>query len=101
MTKVDLTAEVKRQETNQTQQQHADRIEELWTAAAQSAEYRGSPPCDPQSVREYAPDIIQQGFTKETKALAVADYMDRQTDITAKMRMILMDWMIEVHLKYR
>jgi len=33
--------------------------------------------------------------------LAVADYMDRQPDITAKMRMILMDWMIEVHLKYR
>lgn len=64
-------------------------------------EHRGSPPCNPQSVREYAPDIIQQFFTKETKSLAVADYMDRQPDITAKMRMILMDWMIEVHLKYR
>merc|ERR1719235_1153322 len=64
-------------------------------------EHRGSPPCDPQSVREYAPDIIQQFFTKKTKALALADYMDRQPDITAKMRMILMDWMIEVHLKYR
>jgi len=56
---------------------------------------------DPQSVQEYAPDIINQFFSTEALALPRADYMDNQTDITGKMRMILMDWLIEVHMKYR
>jgi len=41
------------------------------------------------------------GFARETKSLPRHDYMDMQTDINSKMRMILMDWLIEVHLKYR
>lgn len=28
-------------------------------------------------------------------------YMDRQTDINEKMRAILVDWLIEVHLKFK
>lgn len=56
---------------------------------------------DPQLVQEYVPDIINQLFSSEALALPPADYMDKQTDITAKMRMILIDWLIEVHMKYR
>lgn len=56
---------------------------------------------DPQSVKEYAADIVDQFFQAETKALPKADYMNSQVDITGKMRMILIDWLIEVHLKYR
>jgi len=56
---------------------------------------------DPQSVEEYAPDIIEGFFFQETRSLPRPDYMETQTDITGKMRMILIDWLIEVHLKYR
>lgn len=56
---------------------------------------------DAQIVQEYAPDIINQFFANEGLALPRAGYMDSQTDITGKMRMILMDWLIEVHMKYR
>jgi hypothetical protein len=56
---------------------------------------------DPQSVEEYVPDIIDGFFSQETRSLPRHDYMDTQTDITGKMRMILIDWLIEVHLKYR
>jgi len=37
----------------------------------------------------------------ETNVQPRADYMNSQSDITGKMRMILIDWLIEVHLKYR
>jgi len=56
---------------------------------------------DPQSVQEYAPDIIRRFFETEALALPRADYMETQADITSKMRMILIDWLHEVHLKYR
>lgn len=58
-------------------------------------------PSDPQSVQEYASDIIEQFFSSEARALPRSDYMDMQTDVTGKMRMILIDWLIEVHSKYR
>jgi cyclin B len=53
-----------------------------------------------QSVHEYVPDITEQIFSKEALFLPRADLMDMQTDINAKMRMILIDWLIEVHMKY-
>jgi len=54
---------------------------------------------DAQSVQEYAPDILDTLFCQEKAGRA--DYMDTQTDISAKMRSILIDWLIEVHMKYR
>lgn len=56
---------------------------------------------DAQCVQEYKPDIIKLLFSSEALALPRADYMDTQTDITPKMRMILIDWLLEVHTKYR
>lgn len=56
---------------------------------------------DAQCVQEYKPDIINLLFSSEALALPRADYMDTQTDITPKMRMILIDWLLEVHSKYR
>jgi len=56
---------------------------------------------DPQCVQEYVPDILNQLFSSETLALPPADYLDKQSDITGKMRMILIDWLIEVHMKYK
>lgn len=56
---------------------------------------------DAQSVQEYASDISTQLFREEAALLAQPDYMDCQTDISAKMRTILIDWLIEVHTKYK
>lgn len=60
--------------------------------------------CDPenlQTVHEYAPEIFQLLLKEEPKFLPRCDYMDLQKDINAKMRAILMDWLVEVHMKYR
>jgi cyclin B len=56
---------------------------------------------DPQIVQEYAPDIIRNFFETEALARPQANYMETQADVTSKMRMILIDWLLEVHLKYR
>jgi cyclin B len=55
---------------------------------------------DTQSVQEYVQDIQDRLFSEESRFLPKSDYMDMQTDINTKMRMILIDWMIEVHMKY-
>ncbi|KAL3530150.1 hypothetical protein ACH5RR_009472 [Cinchona calisaya] len=48
---------------------------------------------------EYIEDIYK--FYKETEVDGqVRDYMDAQPDINAKMRAILVDWLIEVHRKF-
>lgn len=60
--------------------------------------------CDPenlQNVAEYAPEIFQLLLKEEPKYLPRHNYMDLQKDINAKMRAILMDWLVEVHMKYR
>jgi cyclin B len=52
-------------------------------------------------VAEYAPDILRLLLREETEYLPCPYYMDRQKDINAKMRAILMDWLVEVHMKYK
>lgn len=54
-----------------------------------------------QSVAEYAPEIADQLFHDEAVFLPRADYMEAQQDINGKMRAILVDWLVEVHMKYR
>mmetsp|Transcript_13364 Transcript_13364/g.35310 ORF Transcript_13364/g.35310 Transcript_13364/m.35310 type:complete len:464 (+) Transcript_13364:86-1477(+) len=60
-------------------------------------------PGDPQSVAEYVPDIYAQLFRTESQFLPRPNYMqdDWQMDINHKMRAILVDWLVEVHMKYR
>lgn len=56
---------------------------------------------DPQAVADMIGDIMEH--LKETEALRAASptYMTKQTDINAKMREILIDWLVEVHLKFK
>lgn len=54
-----------------------------------------------QLVAEYEVEIDGQLFREELNFLPHPDYMDTQPDINARMRAILVDWLIEVHLKYR
>lgn len=56
-------------------------------------------PSSAQDVQEYASDVLNTLFRQEMAGWP--DYMDSQTDISAKMRTILIDWLIEVHMKYR
>lgn len=49
----------------------------------------------------YAKDVHANYCRVEAKFMPDADYMARQSDITVKMRAILVDWLVDVHLKFR
>jgi len=54
-----------------------------------------------QDVAEYALDILNHLFNEETLFMPQPTYMESQVDITTKMRAILIDWLVEVHMKYK
>jgi cyclin B len=56
---------------------------------------------NPQNVDEYFDDICEELAKNEDKYLVDPDYMSNQSDINHRMRAILIDWLIDVHLKYR
>jgi len=56
---------------------------------------------DPQACVPYLVDIHEHLYRTGTHNVATAGYMTRQTDVNAKMRAILIDWLIEVHLKFK
>lgn len=56
---------------------------------------------NPQQVAEYANEIFSFLHEKEGDFLPRYGYMKQQTDINEKMRAILVDWLIEVHLKFK
>lgn len=56
---------------------------------------------DPQSCAEYAVEIFDFLRSSETENIASPGYMERQEDINEKMRSILIDWLVEVHLKFK
>lgn len=55
----------------------------------------------PQDVEEYADDIYKELKDTEAKYLVDPNYMSYQEDINERMRAILIDWLTEVHMKYR
>ena len=55
----------------------------------------------PQNVDEYFDDICMELNNKEEKYLPNSNYMSKQKDINHRMRAILIDWLIDVHLKYK
>ena len=56
---------------------------------------------NPQNVDEYFEDICEELSKYEEKYLVNPDYMSKQSDINFRMRAILIDWLIDVHLKYK
>lgn len=56
---------------------------------------------NPQNAHEYALDIHNQLFQNESTFSPQSDYMDMQSDLREQMRTILVDWLIEVHMKYK
>jgi len=53
------------------------------------------------TINEYLPEIIQYLHDSEDRNCAHFGYMNMQPDITEKMREILIDWLIEVHLRFK
>ncbi|XP_062168522.1 putative cyclin-B3-1 isoform X2 [Alnus glutinosa] len=51
-------------------------------------------------VAEYVDEIYQYYWVTEAYNLSLANYMSIQTNITAHMRGILINWLIEVHFKF-
>jgi cyclin B len=56
---------------------------------------------NPQNVDEYIDDIISHFYEVESDFLPIPNYMNNQEDINQRMRSILLDWLIDVHLKYK
>lgn len=54
-----------------------------------------------QYVNEYIPEILEYWRTSESRRAPSPNYMSKQTDINAKMREILIDWMVEVQIKFK
>jgi len=54
-----------------------------------------------QNVDEYFNEICIELFKNEDKYLVDPQYMSNQPDINYRMRAILIDWLIDVHLKYK
>ncbi len=53
-------------------------------------------PCD-----EYLGEIDEFLHAIEDRTVSCAEYMTRQPDVTEKMREILVDWLVEVHLRFK
>ena len=56
---------------------------------------------NPQLTEEYFDDIYNDFIAKEENYLPEKDYMLKQNDINHRMRAILIDWLIDVHNKYK
>ena len=56
---------------------------------------------NPQNVEEYFTEIYLTLKSTEEQFLPDSNYMSKRSDINSKMRSILLDWLVEVHLKYK
>jgi G2/mitotic-specific cyclin 2 len=56
---------------------------------------------DPSMCAEYVRDIFEYYKELELVTMPNANYMDHQDDLEWKMRGILVDWLIEVHTRFR
>ncbi|KAL4597851.1 hypothetical protein ACB092_11G018100 [Castanea dentata] len=56
--------------------------------------------CNQLEVAEYVDEIYQYYWVAEAQNPSMENYMSIQTDITAHMRGILINWLIEVHFKF-
>jgi len=56
---------------------------------------------DPQNVADYVSDIYKHLQGEESVLRVQPNYMERQIQINSKMRSILVDWLVDVHKKYK
>jgi cyclin A len=56
---------------------------------------------DPAAVTDFAQEIAEMFLTREKAMVRDPNYMAAQTEINEKMRTILVDWLVDVHLKFK
>jgi cyclin B len=56
---------------------------------------------DQMANTEYANDVYRNLWKQESNFMASPDYMSQQTDINERMRKILIDWLVDVHIKFK
>jgi len=57
---------------------------------------------NPQQVADFAQDIFENCLRQEKETQPACDYMSKtQKDIHEKMRSILVDWLVDVHYKFK
>ncbi|KAH6586620.1 hypothetical protein BASA50_009359 [Batrachochytrium salamandrivorans] len=56
---------------------------------------------DPTMLSEYVEEIFEYMHTLENQTMANPNYMEQQSELQWKMRSILVDWLVEVHNKFR
>ena len=56
---------------------------------------------NPQSVIEYVPEIIVNMQAEEAAHRYPADFLQTQREITEKYRQYLVDWLAELHYKFK
>ncbi len=56
---------------------------------------------DPQLCEEYVEEIDKYTREIETKYAVRPDYMSSQPEINVKMRAILVDWLVDVHIRFK
>lgn len=56
---------------------------------------------DPTYCSEMIADVTEMFLNREKQMTRSATYLSAQTEINEKMRMILVDWLVDVHLKFK
>lgn len=56
---------------------------------------------NPLSVAEFAPAIYKYLHSQEKEHIYINEFMSNQTEITEKMRACLIDWIAELHYKFK
>jgi Cyclin, N-terminal domain/Cyclin, C-terminal domain len=71
------------------------------SSAMEIEEPKKQPNTDPQMVGEFVEEIFKNLKACENAYLPKPGYMESQKDINEKMRAILVDWLIDVHAKFK
>lgn len=58
-------------------------------------------PKDPQINKEYLMEMYNSLISEEKRLKLLHGYMSKQTDINERMRAMLIDWIIDVHFKFK
>jgi len=60
-----------------------------------------APEVDPRYIPEYCEEIVQHLLMRERMYPRDSTYLDVQSEVTERMRQILVDWLIDVNLKFK
>jgi hypothetical protein len=81
-------------------EQHQDFIKEN-SQTNISTSLNSSLQINPQYTVDYLLDIYHNLLDEQIKVKPISGYMNLQTDINEKMRAIIVDWIIDVHFKFK